>query len=91
MAIKTQRLLVRAKKIANKGDHKEERKLYTTILETSPNNQEAKNGLLVLQQDKDQLRPSKAEIQSVFARYSSWFVDNRIHNIIPENWITLPD
>jgi len=22
---------------------------------------------------------------------STWFVDNRIHNIIPENWITLPD
>ena len=91
MTIKTQRLLARAKKIAKKGDHKEARKLYTTVLEASPNNQEAKNELLALQQVKDHLKPPKAEIQSVFALYSSWFVDNRIHNIIPENWITLPD
>ena len=67
MKIKTQRLLARAKKIAKKGEHEEARKLYTTILEASPDNQEAKNGLLSLQQGKDQLSPPKAEIQSVFA------------------------
>ena len=67
MTLKTQRLLARAKKIAKKGDHKEARKLYTTALEASPNNQEAKNELLALQQVKDQLKPPKAEIQSVFA------------------------
>jgi len=71
MTIKTQRLLARAKKIAKKGDHKEARKLYTTILEASPNNQEAKNELLALQQVKDHLKPPKAEIQSVFALYSN--------------------
>ena len=54
MTIKTQRLLARAKKIAKKGNHKEARKLYTTVLEASPNNQEAKNELLTLQLVKDQ-------------------------------------
>jgi hypothetical protein len=43
MTIKTQRLLARAKKIAKKDEHKEARKLYTEILEDSPNNQEAKD------------------------------------------------
>ena len=81
MTIKTQRLLDRAKKIANNGDHKEARKLYTTILEASPNNQEAKNGLLVLQQDKDQLRPSKAEIQSVFALYSNGQIQEALDTV----------
>ena len=71
MTIKTQRLLARAKKIVKKGEYKEARKLYTTILEASPDNQEAKNGLLELQQGKDQLSPPKAEIQSVFALYSN--------------------
>ena len=71
MTIKTQRLLARAKKIAKKGNHKEARKLYTTVLEASPNNQEAKNELLTLQQVKDQLKPPKAEIQSVFVLYSN--------------------
>ena len=71
MTIKTQRLLARAKKIAKKGNHKEARKLYTTVLEASPNNKEAKNELLTLQQVKDQLKPPKAEIQSVFALYSN--------------------
>ena len=51
MTIKTERLLARAKKIAKKGEHEEARKLYTEILEDSPTNQEAKNELLVLQQD----------------------------------------
>ena len=71
MTIKTQRLLARAKKIAKKGDHKEARKLYKTVLEASPNNQEAKNELLALQQVKDHLKPPKSEIQSVFALYSN--------------------
>ena len=41
MTIKSQRLLARAKKIANKGEIEEARKLYTLVLEASPNNQEA--------------------------------------------------
>ena len=64
MTIKTQRLLVRAKKIAKKGEIEEARKLYTSILKDSPHNQEAKNGLLALELGKDKLRPTKAQIQS---------------------------
>ena len=71
MTIKIQRLLARAKKIAKKGEYEEAQKLYTTILEDSPSNQEAQNGLLALQKKKDQLSPPKAEIQSVFALYSN--------------------
>ena len=33
--------VLRAKKITKKGEYEEARKLYTTILEASPNNQEA--------------------------------------------------
>ena len=64
MTIKTQRLLVRAKKIAKKGEIEEAKKLYTLILKDSPHNQEAKNGLLALDQGKNQLRPPKEQIQS---------------------------
>ena len=81
MTIKTQRLLDRAKKIAKKGGHEEARKLYTTILEASPNNQEAKNGLLALQQGKDQLSPPKAEIQSVFALYSNGQIQEALDSV----------
>tara|TARA_B100001079_G_scaffold121710_1_gene104472 strand:+ start:126 stop:449 length:324 start_codon:yes stop_codon:yes gene_type:complete len=71
MTIKTQRLLDRAKKIAKKGKHEEAQKLYETVLEDSPNNEEAKNGLLALQQDKGQRSAPEVEIQSVFALYSN--------------------
>ncbi len=57
MTIKTQRLLDRAKKIAKKGDYEEAQKIYETVLEDSPHNQEAKNGLLALEQGKDQRSP----------------------------------
>ena len=81
MTIKTQRLLARAKKIAKKGEHEEARKLYTKILEDSPNNQEAKNELLVLQQGNDQLKPPKAEIQSVFALYSNGQIQEALDSV----------
>ena len=70
MTIKTQRLLVRAKKIAKKGEIEEARKLYTSILKDSPHNEEAKNGLLALDLDKDQLDPPKAAVDSVIALYN---------------------
>ena len=81
MTIKTQRLLARAKKITKKGDYEEARKLYTTILEDSPNNQEAKNGLLALEEDKDQQRAPKAEIQSVFALYSNGQIQEALDSV----------
>ena len=81
MTIKTQRLLARAKKIAKKGEHEEAQKLYTMVLEDSPNNQEAKNELLALQQSKDQQKPPKAEIQSVFALYSNGQIQEALNSV----------
>ena len=83
MTIKTQRLLARAKKIAKKGEHKEAQKLYTMVLEDSPNNQEAKNELLALQQSKDQQKPPKAEIQSVVALYSNGQIQEALDSVEP--------
>ena len=86
MNIKTQRLLARAKKIANKGEIEEAQKLYTKILEASPNNQEAKNGLLALEQSKDKLSPPNAEIQSVFALYNNGQIPvSYTHLTLPTN------
>jgi len=81
MTIKTQRLLARAKKIAKKGDIEEARKLYAAILEASPNNKEAKNGLLVLEQGKNQPKPSKSEVQSVFALYSNGQIQEALDSV----------
>jgi len=81
MTIKTQRLLARAKKIAKKGDIEEARKLYAAILEASPNNKEAKNGLLVLEQGRNQPKPSKSEVQSVFALYSNGQIQEALDSV----------
>ena len=71
MTIKTQRLLVRAKKIAKRGEVEEARKLYETVLKDLPHNEEAKNGLLALDLNKDQLDPPKTEVDSVIAFYNN--------------------
>ena len=81
MTIKTERLLTRAKKIAKKGDIEEARRLYTEILEALPNNKEAKNGLLALEQAKDQLKPSKSEIQSVVALHSNGQIQEALDRV----------
>jgi tetratricopeptide (TPR) repeat protein len=70
MSIKTHRLLTRAKKIAKKGGIKEAKKLYSMILKDSPQNQEAKLGLLALKNLKDNQEPPQDNIQSIIALYS---------------------
>ena len=69
MTIKTQRLLARANKIAKKGETEEAQKLYEMVLKDSPHNEEAKNGLLVLNQEKSE--PPKAEIDSNITLYNN--------------------
>jgi len=71
MSIKTQRLLTRAKKLVKKGSIEEAKKLYSMILKDSPQNQEAKLGLLVLKDLKVNKEPPQANIQSVVALYSN--------------------
>ena len=71
MSIKTQRLLTRAKKLVKKGSTEEAKKLYSIILKDSPQNQEAKLGLLALKNLKVNKEPPQANIQSIVALYSS--------------------
>ena len=71
MSIKTQRLLTRAKKLVKKGGIEEAKKLYSMILKDSPQNQEAKLGLLSLKDLKDNQEPPQSNIQSIVALYSN--------------------
>jgi len=74
MTIKSQRLLARAKKIANKGNIEEARKLYTIVLKASPNNQEAIKELKVLQKGKKNSKNKielRVQINSVMELYSN--------------------
>jgi len=71
MSIKTQRLLTRSKKLVKKGSIEEAKKLYSMILKDSPQNQEAKLGLIALKDLKDNQEPPRANIQSIVALYSN--------------------
>ena len=71
MTLKTQRLLVRARKIANKGEIEEAEKLYSMILEASPENQEAKDELLALKHRKVQQEPPQEKIHSVISLFTN--------------------
>jgi tetratricopeptide (TPR) repeat protein len=71
MSIKIQRLLTRSKKLIKKGSVEEAKKLYSMILKESPQNQEAKLGLIALKNIKDNQEPPQANIQSIVALYSN--------------------
>ena len=81
MTIKTQRLIERAKKLTKKGDFEEAKKLYTSVLDESPNNQEVKTALLYLEQGKTDLRAPKLELQSVIALYSNGQIQEALDKI----------
>ena len=70
MSIITQRLLARAKKLTKKGEIEEARKIYSTVLKSFPNNQEAKKGLSTLDQDK-KIHPTQLQLDEVMNFYSS--------------------
>jgi tetratricopeptide (TPR) repeat protein len=70
MSLKTQRLLSRAKKLVKKSEIKKARDLYVSILSNDPVNQEAKKGLLSL--DNIQIiKPSRNELDNIMKLYSS--------------------
>ena len=71
MTIKIQRLLDRAKKSAKKGDIQEAKNLYTSILEQSPDNKEAKSSLVSLNLVKNDVRAPKEELKLVIDLYSN--------------------
>ena len=84
MTIKAQRLLARAKKIANKGEIEEARKLYTKVLEDSPNNQLAKKELNALKKVKENSNNQielRAQINSVMALYSNGQIQEALDSI----------
>lgn len=70
MSIKTERLISRAKKLIKKGEIDEAKEIYLNILESFPNNQEAKKGLKVLKEGKE-IHPSQANLDEVMGFYSS--------------------
>ena len=80
MTLKTQRLLVRARKIANKGEIEEAKKLYSMVLEGSPENKEAKYELLALKHRKVQQEPPQEKIHSVI----SLFTNNQLQEALDD-------
>jgi len=70
MTIKTQRLLDRAKKLTKKGQLVEAEKIYSTVLKSFPNNQEAKRGQLKLNQTIE-IYPTQTQLNKVMQSYSS--------------------
>jgi len=74
MSIKAERLLIRAKKLIKKGDIREARELYSSILQSSPNNLEALKSLSMLDQ-KNETRPAQKQLDEVMHFYSQGQMD----------------
>lgn len=74
MSIKTERLLIRAKKLTKKGNIREARELFSSILQSSPNNLEAQKGLAILAQAKE-IRPTQSQLDEVMQFYSQGLID----------------
>ena len=70
MSIKTERLLSRAKKLTKKGDITQAREIYSNILNSFPNNLEAKKGIILLDKGS-QMHPTQEQLDSVMGLYSS--------------------
>jgi len=77
MTLKTQRLLARAKKLTKKGQLDESQKIYSSILKSFPNNQEAKKELSILGLRKP-LNPSQKQLDEVIHLYSSGLIQNAL-------------
>ena len=69
MSIKTERLLIRAKKLTKKGNIGEAREIFSSILQSSPNNLEAQKGLSILEQVNEK-RPTQKQLDEVMQFYS---------------------
>tara|TARA_B100000768_G_scaffold180318_1_gene199941 strand:- start:878 stop:2689 length:1812 start_codon:yes stop_codon:yes gene_type:complete len=70
MSIKTQRLLIKAKKLIIKNKFEEAKSIYQKILDSFPNNKAAKKGLLSLNKNLEN-DLSQAELEEVIKLYSS--------------------
>ena len=70
MSIKTQRLLIKAKKLIIRNKFEEAKSIYQTILDSFPNNKAAKKGLLSLNKNLEN-DLFQAELEEVIKLYSS--------------------
>ena len=70
MSLKTERQLIRAKKLVKKGKFDKAKEIYTSILKISPNNQIAKNEFFALEQIQVK-NPTKVQLDNVMDLYSS--------------------
>jgi len=70
MSIKNERLLSKAKKLLKKGQFDEAREVYLNVLKSFPKNQEAKKGLLILDQT-GQNKPNQDQINEVMDFFSN--------------------
>ncbi|MEC7596712.1 MAG: sulfotransferase [Pseudomonadota bacterium] len=70
MSIKTDRLISRAKKLIKKGEIEQAKEIYSNILKSYPNNQEAKKGISLLEKGKE-IHPTQAQLDEVMVFYSS--------------------
>ena len=70
MSLKTERQLIRAKKLVKKGKFDKAKEIYTSILKISPNNQIAKNEFFALEQIQVK-NPAKAQLDNIMDLYSS--------------------
>ena len=91
MALKTQRLLARANKLTKKGQVEEAQKIYSIILNSLPNNNEAKRKLQELSQLKE-INPTQTEFDEVIKLYTNGQFEEVIYKIkaINENYPNLP-
>ncbi|WP_435189759.1 sulfotransferase [Pseudothioglobus sp. nBUS_23] len=80
MSLKIQRILSSAKKNTKKGDLKKAGDLYRSVLSIIPDNQEAKKGLLLLEESKSK-SPSKKELDNAMRLYSSGLVKESLDSI----------
>ena len=77
MSIKTERLISRAKKLIKKGEIQQAKKIYSNILKSFPNNQEAKKGFNLLKKTNE-VRPTQAQLDEVMSLYSSSQMDEAL-------------
>jgi len=90
MTLKSQRLLARANKLTKKGQVEEAQKLYSIVLNSLPNNIEAKRKLQELVQLKE-INPTQAEFDEVIKLFTNGQFQEVIDKIktINENYPNL--
>ncbi|MDC0197387.1 sulfotransferase [Candidatus Thioglobus sp.] len=83
MTIKTDRLLSRAKKLLIKGNLDEAELIYLEILQSSPNNRDAKSGILMLKNKKNQAPIARQDLQTAISLVTEGKIKKAIDIVEP--------